>query len=215
MLRPYWLDGLDGPLNPPNGLKRKQFHGFGWFWGPTVGREETALWTRKFWCSVTVNIYLKPCIHLKSENSPSIWKCKYWKWERQRQKYLNFWNLPFQNGKTDREWTDLPLGNITPPHRTTPLRLKTFWPPLKTQNSNSPLTLGEGAGGGAHCLWTKKYILFCPLVFQQRDVLNAIRDLVLQLFKEGTNMSFLTLYLKLEKKNYIALQKIYSVIYTN
>ena len=66
MLWLYWLNGLEGPLNPPNGQKRKKFYAFGWFLVPAEGWKETTPWKRKF--SVKVNIYLKPCICLKSEN---------------------------------------------------------------------------------------------------------------------------------------------------
>ena len=67
MLWLYWQDGTEGPLNPPNGYKRKQFHRFGWFWIPTEKWKETAPQKRKFRLSIKVNIYLKPCIRLKSE----------------------------------------------------------------------------------------------------------------------------------------------------
>ena len=56
----YWLDGLEGPLNPPNWIKGKQFHGFGRFWGSTEKWKEIAPWTRKFKLSAKVNVYLKP-----------------------------------------------------------------------------------------------------------------------------------------------------------
>ena len=122
----YWRDGLEGPLNPPNGSKWKQFHGFGWFWVPTEEWNETASWKRKTRFKAKVNIYLKPCICLKSVNKGAAGKF-----------FLNFWNLAFQNEKIDREWTDLPIQNIPPCHRTTPpLKSKILWPPLKTQNSN-------------------------------------------------------------------------------
>ena len=58
-----WLD-----WRPANEWRRKQFHGFGWFWVPTEKWKETATWKRKFRFCVKVSIYLKPCICLKSEN---------------------------------------------------------------------------------------------------------------------------------------------------
>ena len=42
------------------------FHG--WFWVPTEGWKETAPWKRKFRFSVKANMYMKPCICLKSKN---------------------------------------------------------------------------------------------------------------------------------------------------
>ena len=103
MLWLYWLDGLEGPLNPPNGSKWKQFHGFGWFWVPTEEWNENASWKRKTRFKAKVNIYLKPCICLKSDNEGAADK-----------NFLNFWNLAFQNEKIDGKWTDLPIQNIPP-----------------------------------------------------------------------------------------------------
>ena len=80
---------------------------------PTEGWKGTAPWAKKFRFSIKVNVYLKPCIHLKSEN-------EYWKWGCRRQNFFIylfiyfFWNLAFQNGKMDEEWTDFPLRNIPP-----------------------------------------------------------------------------------------------------
>ena len=74
MLWFYWLDGLEGPLNPPNGEK-KQFHGFDSFWVPTEGWKATAPWTRTFRFCVNFNIYSKSCIHLKADNVNIEYEC--------------------------------------------------------------------------------------------------------------------------------------------
>ena len=110
---------------------------------PTKGWKETAPWKRKFRFSVKVNIYLKPCICLISENvnienEGAAGKI-----------FLNFWNLALQNEKMDREWTDLSLRDKTNPligqHPLPPnLESKIFWTSPKTQNSDSPLNLSGG-----------------------------------------------------------------------
>ena len=69
----------------------------------TEGWKETAPWKRKFRFSVKVNIYLKLCICLKSENVNIENE------DATGKKILNFLNLAFQNEKMDEEWTDLPL----------------------------------------------------------------------------------------------------------
>ena len=61
MLWLYQLNGLEGPLSQPSG----QLVGFE---HPLRGGKETCPSTRKLRFSIKVNIYLKPCIHLKSEN---------------------------------------------------------------------------------------------------------------------------------------------------
>ena len=89
---------------------KKQIHGFGWFLVSTERWKETAPWKRKFRFSVKANIYLKPCICLKSENMNT-------ENEGTTSEYFwNFWNLAFQNEKMDGEWTDLNIRNITSPH---------------------------------------------------------------------------------------------------
>ena len=97
------LTGWFGEPSKPNGSKWKQFHGFGWFWVPTEEWNETASWKRKTRFKAKVNIYLKPCICLKSDNEGAAGK-----------NFLNFWNLAFQNEKIDGKWTDLPMQNIPP-----------------------------------------------------------------------------------------------------
>ena len=89
MLWFYWLDGLEGPLNPTNRLKRKQFHGFGWFWVLTEGWKETAPWKRK--SRISLKSISKPCIFLKSENVNMGNEGTTGK------KILNFWKLAFEN----------------------------------------------------------------------------------------------------------------------
>ena len=101
-----------GPSKRTNWIKKKQFHGFDYFWVPSERWKETGPWKRKFRFSVKVNIYLKPCMHPKSKNVNI---------ENKGGASKHFWNfeIPFQNGKMDVEWTDLPQRNIPPPHRTT------------------------------------------------------------------------------------------------
>ena len=89
MLWFYWLDGLEGPLNPPNRLKRKQFHGFGWFWVLTEGWKETVPWKRK--SRISLKSISKPCIFLKSEN------VNIGNEGTTGKKKLNFWKLAFEN----------------------------------------------------------------------------------------------------------------------
>ena len=93
--------------------------------------KETAPWARKFKFSVKVNIHLKPCIlNLK------MWILK--RRAPQTKKYLDFWNLVFQNEKTDEGWINHTVKNIPPAPRTTPLKSKIFWPPQRILNSNTP-----------------------------------------------------------------------------
>ena len=115
---------------PTKWIKKKLFHGFGWFWGPTDGWKETSPWTRKprkFRFSVIVNIYLKPCIHLKSEN------VKMWilKMKALQAKIFKFLKSCISKWKNGGEWTDLPLRNIPHPHKTTPSP-----PPKKNKQTN-------------------------------------------------------------------------------
>ena len=55
-------------------------------------------------------------------------------------KILNFWNLPFQNGKMDGEWTDFPLRNMKPLIGQPPWNLKYFGLPQKPKIPKFQLT---------------------------------------------------------------------------
>ena len=118
-------------------MDEKQIHGFGWFLVSTERWKETVPWKRKFRFGVKSNIYLKPCICLKSENMNIENEGAIW----------NFWNLAFQNEKIDGEWTDLHIRNITfPPHRTSsPWNRKYFNLHKKPKIPAPSLTLAGGA----------------------------------------------------------------------
>ena len=53
-------------------------------------------------------------------------------------KIFAFWNLTFQNGEIDVEWTDLPQRKYPPPQRTIPLNQKCFDFPQKHKISTHP-----------------------------------------------------------------------------
>ena len=108
-----------------DGLEGKQFHGFG----------------KKILIHCKVNIFLKSYIYLKSENVNI---------ENEGaagRKFLNFWNLAFQNEKMNREWTDLPLKNASPLIGQPPWNQKYFHLPPKSKipKLKLPLTLVGGA----------------------------------------------------------------------
>ena len=135
--------------------KRKQFHGFGWFLLPTEGWKETAPWKRKFRFSVKVNIYLRPCICLKSENknieNEGAANKIFWIFEILHFK-MRKW---MQNELTSPDEIYLPLIGQPPPWNQKYFDLR--W---KTQNSNSLsiLTLVGGPHFVAFVLHVKGFI---------------------------------------------------------
>ena len=74
----HWVVCLKKGSKPTKWINRNQFHEFGCFWVPTEGWKETAPW-KKIRFTVKVNIFLKPCICLKSE---------YWRWGCQWQNFF-------------------------------------------------------------------------------------------------------------------------------
>ena len=103
---------------------------FGLFWVPAGEWKETAAWKIKFRVSVKVNICLKLCIFLKSENVNTENEGAAGK------TFLNFWILHFKM----RKWMENKLWRTDLPLQTKLLKFQL------------PLTL---AGGGVnnHPLW--------------------------------------------------------------
>ena len=80
-------------------------------------------------------------------------------------RFLNFWNLTFQNEKMDGKWTDSPLRN------TTPLKSKNFDLPQKYKKPKFQLPLPPfppNFSGGC-TLWH----LYLELLVKTTDALNA------------------------------------------
>ena len=131
--------------------KDSSLMGFGWFWVVTEGRKETAPWTRKFSFSVKVNIYLNPCIYLKSENVNI---------ENERAAGKMFWIFEFLHFKMGK-WTKNELNTS---HRKTSPDIKNILTSPKTQYSKIP-TPPPNLSGGAHYVWVSvadfNQLIFC------------------------------------------------------